>query len=95
MLSFKPTFHSPLSLSSRGFLVPLHFLPQVLVSAKIPWSTINCMLSHVQLFVAPWAVAHRALLPMEFSRLVYWSELPFPTPRDLPDPGVEPGSPAL
>ena len=53
------------------------------------------MLSHVQLFVAPGVVAHQALLPMEFSRLVYWSELPFTTPRDLPTPGIESGSPTL
>ena len=32
---------------------------------------------------------------MEFSRQEYWSELPFPSPGDLPDPGIEPGSPAL
>ena len=32
---------------------------------------------------------------MEFSRQEYWSGLPFPSPGDLPDPGIEPGSPAL
>ena len=40
-------------------------------------------------------VAHQAPLSMEFSRQEYWSGLPFPTPGDLPDPGIEPGSPAL
>ena len=34
-------------------------------------------------------------LSMEFSRQEYWSELPFPSPGDLPDPGIKPGSPAL
>ena len=48
-----------------------------------------CMLSCVQLFAIPWSVAHQALLSMEFSRQEYWSQLPFPTPRDLPDPGIE------
>ena len=41
----------------------------------------------------PWTVAHQAPLPMGFSRQEYWSGLPFPSPGDLPDPGVEPGSP--
>ena len=39
--------------------------------------------------------AHQAPLFMEFSRQQYWSGLPFPSPGDLPDPGIEPGSPAL
>ena len=52
-------------------------------------------LSHVQLFVTPWTVAHQAPLSMEFSRQEYWSGLPFPSPGDLPDPGVKPKSPAL
>ena len=44
--------------------------------------------------VAPWIVACQAPLTMEFSRQEYWSELPFPTPGDLPDPGpgIKPGS---
>ena len=53
------------------------------------------LLSHVQLLVTPWTVAHQASLSMEFSRHEYWSGLPFPSPEDLPDPGIEPGSPAL
>ena len=40
------------------------------------------------------AVAHQAPLSMEFSRQERWSGLPFPSPEDLPDPGIEPGSPA-
>ena len=40
-------------------------------------------------------MARQAPLSMEFSRQEYWSELPFPSPGDLPDPGIEPGSPAL
>ena len=47
-------------------------------------------LSHVQLFVISWTVAHRAPLSLGFSRQEYWSGLPFPSPRDLPDPGIEP-----
>ena len=41
----------------------------------------------------PWTVTHQAPPPMEFSRQEYWSGLPFPSPRDLSDPGIEPGSP--
>ena len=52
-----------------------------------------CMLSHVQVFVTPWAVARQAPLSMELPRQEYWIGLPFPTPRDLPNPGVE--SPSL
>ena len=52
-------------------------------------------LSCVQLFVTPWTVACQASLPMRFSRQGYWSGLPFPSPRDLPDPGIEPGFLAL
>ena len=40
-------------------------------------------------FVTPWTVAHQASLSMEFSRQEYWSSLPFPSPWDLPDPGIE------
>ena len=43
----------------------------------------------------PWTVAHQAPLSMGFSRQEHWSGLPFPSPGDLPNPGVEPGSPAL
>ena len=49
-------------------------------------------LSHVQLFAAPWTRAHPAPLSMEFSKQEYWSSLPFPTPRDLPNPEIEPAS---
>ena len=51
--------------------------------------------SRVQLFVTPWTVAYEVLPSMEFSRQDYWSGLLFPSPGDLPNPGIEPGSPAL
>ena len=51
-------------------------------------------LSHVQLFVTPWTIAYQAPPSMGFSRQEYWSGLPFP-PGDLPDPGIEPGSPTF
>ena len=52
-------------------------------------------LSRVRLFATPWTVAYQAPLSMGFSRQEYWSGLPFPSPGDLPDPGIEPWSPAL
>ena len=48
------------------------------------------LLSHDQLFATPWTVACQAPLCMGFPRQEYWSELPCPTPGDLPDPGIEP-----
>ena len=52
-------------------------------------------LSRVWLFVSPWTVAYQAPPSMGFSRQECWSGLPFPSPGDLPDPGIEPGSLAL
>ena len=52
-------------------------------------------LSAVRLFATPWTVAYKVPPSMGFSRRECWSGLPFPSPRDLPDPGIEPGSPTL
>ena len=46
-------------------------------------------------FATPWTVAHQAPLSMGFPSQEYWSGLPFHSPGDLPDPGIEPTSPAL
>ena len=48
-------------------------------------------LSHVRLFVTPWTVAYQAPPSMGFSRQEYWSVLLFPSPGDLPNPGIESG----
>ena len=53
------------------------------------------LLSHVRHFVTPWTVAYQASPSMGFSRQGYWSGLPFPSPWDLPDPGIKPRFPAL
>ena len=57
-----------------------------------------CMHAHslscVQLFAVLWIVVCQAPLSMEFSRQEYWSELPFPLRRDLPNSGIKPASPA-
>ena len=57
-------------------------------------SSVNIKLSpsHVQLFAIVWTVAYQAPLSMGFSRQECWSGLPFPSPGDLPNSGIEPGS---
>ena len=57
-----------------------------------------CVLNRVRLFATPWAVACQLPLSMGFPSQEYWSGLLFPSPGDLPDPGIEPlfpGSSAL
>ena len=70
-------------------------------SWRFPWCKHShhvCALSHfsrILLFATPWTVAPQAPLSMGFSRQEYWSGLPCPPPGDLPNPGIEPTSPAL
>ena len=52
-------------------------------------------LNHVRVFATPWTVAYQASPSMGFSRQEYWSGLPFPSPGDLPDPGIKPRSPTV
>ena len=52
-------------------------------------------LSPAQLFATSWTIVYQAPQSMGFSRQEYWSGLPFPSPGDLPNPGIKPGSPAL
>ena len=52
-------------------------------------------LSRVRPFATLWTVAHQAPQSVGFSRQEYWSGLPFPSPGDLPNPGIEPRSPTL
>ena len=49
-----------------------------------------CVLSHVQLFASPWTTARQTPLSMKFSRQEYWNRLPFPSPGELPNPGIKP-----
>ena len=66
---------------------------------QLPGASARCQKcvspSRVRLFVTPWMRACQAPLSMEFSKQGYWSGLPFPSTGDLPDPGIEPRSPAL
>ena len=63
---------------------------------KVNWlsSSVSCLVVSDPLR-PPWTVAHQAPLSMGFSRQEYWSGVPFPSPEDLPDPGIEPKSPVL
>ena len=60
-------------------------------SWKLKVKSFSC----VQLSGTPWTVAYQALPSMGFSRQEYWSGLPFPSPGDLPNPGIEPRSSVL
>ena len=80
-----PRGHKELDTTER---LHFHFLS---LSHHVP----KCQsLSRVEPFVTPWAVAHQAPLSLEFCRQEYWSGLPFPSPGDLPNPGIKPKSPA-
>ena len=61
----------------------------------MPWKVKVKSLSCVRLFATPWSVAYQAPLSMGFSRQECWSGVPFPSPEDLSNPGIEPWSPAL
>ena len=65
------------------------------MSVNLPMKVKLKLLSRIQLFETPWTIAYQAPRSMEFSRQVYWSGLPFPSPGDLPNPGIKPRSPAL
>ena len=96
--SFRYSFpESPLSVCHFPvvpYLSCTNHLGNLNISAYEPQVHV-CMLSHVQLLVTSWTTAHQPPLSMGFSRQEYWHGLSFPTPRDLPDPGIEPESPAL
>ena len=59
------------------------------------WLSNACALRRVRFFATPQMVDHQAPLSMGFHRQEYWRGLPFPSPGDLSDPGIEPVSPAL
>ena len=56
---------------------------------------VNTLIVTVSDSATPWTVTHQGPLSMGFSRQEYWNELPFPSPGDIPDPGIEPRSPSL
>ena len=73
-----------------------HLLKQHLIyDPKWGYGTWLCLCSCIRLFATPWTVARQASLSLGFSKQEYQSGLPFPTPGDLPNPGIEPQCPAL
>ena len=98
-----PTLCNPIDSSPQGSPVPgilqARTLEWVAISFTMheseKWKLKVKSLSPVWLFATPWTAAYQAPPSMGFSRQEYWSGLPLPSPGDLPDPGIEPGSPAL
>ena len=80
-------FLLPREPSSQCFVLLTSFQPLVVVGGLVAKSCLT--------LVIPWTVARQAPLSLGFSRREYWSGLPFPSPEDLPHPGIEPGSPAV
>ena len=72
----------------------LAYLSNLVISPQCLSAWMLIHFSHVQLCVTLWTVAHQALLSMGFSLQKYWSVLPCPPPRDLPNPGIKPASSA-
>ena len=72
-----------------------HHKCNILMHHEWKWKVKVKSPSHVRLFATPWTVAYHAPLSMGFSRQEYWSGVPFPSPDDLPNPGMEPGSTTL
>ena len=105
------THQSPDLLKYQGLIIQLLFPKQsqvqlrcmikhsynLSISPKYRLNSKLCayLLSHVRLLATPWTVARQVPLSMGFSRQEYWSRLPFPSQRDLPDPGIKPRSPTL
>ena len=81
-------------ISSNGELIFIFLGTEYYQGINIDFVKVKS-LSRIQLFGTPWTVAHQAPPSMGFSRQEYWSGLPFPSSGDLPDPGIEPGSPTL
>ena len=81
-----------ITLSTKVCLVKAMVFPIVMYGCE--FSSVQ-LLNCVRLFATPWTVACQAPLSMTFSRQEYWSGLPFPSPEDLSDPGIEPRSAAF
>ena len=77
--------------STIHYILFMYLIPIANIIVKVKVKS----LSHVRLFATPWTVAYNAPPSIGFSRQEYWSGLPFPSPEDLPNLGIEPGSPAL
>ena len=96
-----PTLCDSIDGSPPGFPVPgilqARTLEWVAVSFSNgwKWKVKVKLLSCVQLLATPWTTAYQAPPSVGFSRQEYWSGVPLPSSGDIPNPGIEPGSPAL
>ena len=96
-------FPSPEDLPDPGIepASPVSCIVSGFFTTELPEKPIDGMkmkvksLSRVRLFATSWTVAYQAPPSVGFSRQEYWSGLPFPSPGDPPDPGIEPWSPTL
>ena len=75
--------------------IAYHWMAELGFKLRVSGPKCHWSLIPVRIFVTCWTVAHQAPLSMGFFRQEYWSGLPFPSPRDLPNPGIESESPAL
>ena len=86
----------PLLFSFQSQSVYSTFLYFLWTSSSVECCDYTISLLHGQHSIAgPWTITHQAPLSMGFPRQAYWSGLPFPSPGNLPDPGIEPRTPAL
>ena len=89
-------FHGQRSLAGRGAPGRREKWPSTICELCIHIQYVIVLVTQsVQPFATPWTVAHHAPLCLGSSRREYWSGLPFPSPGDLPNPGIKPRSPAL
>ena len=94
MILLFPRNHSPCPLCRTNVfdLDTTNLMDRLQGSLKLYMNNVVFTHSVVSDFGTPWTVTHEAPLSMEFSRQEYWNGLPFSSPRDLPNPGIEPKS---
>ena len=98
ILMFSPTVRKLTTQSSYGEPTtgqPLYSFCFMNLELTTSFLKCVCTLNCVWLFATTWTIAPQAPLSVEFSRQEYWIGLPFPTPGDLPKPGIESMFPAL
>ena len=93
MIPYYPKYSSISFLKTKLNLLHNHII--TLKVRKFELTMHAQSLSHIRLLATPWTVARQAPLSMEFSSQDCWDEFPFPSPGNLPEPGVKPRSPAL
>ena len=81
-------------LLQKEVCIYIYIYTHIHIYIYMKWSEVKS-LSRVRLFATPWTVTYQAPPSLGFSRQEYWSGLPFPSPADLPNPGIKPGSPVL